>query len=262
MLRDGPAGLLIDLKRAQDAARIAQRQPRRRLRVDRGKLRVQRLHALPPQALFQRLALSGRRERREAPPGDQAVCVQARAACQNDGFSARKNVLHAGVRHFDVAPHGKILVRLCDVQHVMPDALHFPGGRLGRADIHAAVELHGVAGNDLAVQPFGQLDGQPRLAGGRRADDTDDTVTGVHALRASFLPLCGLFQLLGLSNFPSLPNGRNAVRDKPGGQMRLNCFSNCFCVSVMQMGRPCGQYLRSSRVSTSRTSASRSRGWV
>jgi hypothetical protein len=42
----------------------------------------------------------------------------------------------------------------------------------------------------------------------------------------------------------------------------LNCFSSCRFVSVMQMGRPCGQYLSSSRESTSRTSASRSGGSV
>ena len=45
------------------------------------------------------------------------------------------------------------------------------GVRLGRADIHAAVYLHRVAGDDLAAQAARQLDAEPGLARGRGAGD-------------------------------------------------------------------------------------------
>ena len=38
-----------------------------------------------------------------------------------------------------------------------------------RAHVHALVDLHGVAGNDLPVQLLGQLNGQTGLSAGRSA---------------------------------------------------------------------------------------------
>ena len=45
---------------------------------------------------------------------------------------------------------------------------------LGGADVHAAVELHGVGVDDLAAEFQGELDGEVGLSGAGRPDDGDD----------------------------------------------------------------------------------------
>ena len=65
---------------------------------------------------------------------------------------------------------------------MVDDAAHFLPGGLGRADVHAPVELHGIAGDDLPAKAFGQRYRQGGLSRGRRADDTDDPV---HPLKSS-----------------------------------------------------------------------------
>ena len=81
---------------------------------------------------------------------------------------------------------GRPLVRreaglLGDVQDVELVVGHAPAlldGELGRADVHAAIELHRVGADDLAVQPQGQLDREVRLACGRRPDHREDWLHG------------------------------------------------------------------------------------
>ena len=68
----------------------------------------------------------------------------------------------------------------------MGDPPHFGFGGGGGADGQAAVNLHGVAGNNLAVQLQSQLHGQSGLAGGGRSHDADDSI---QALTPSELPL-------------------------------------------------------------------------
>src|SRR5690606_5021252 len=55
-----------------------------------------------------------------------------------------------------------------DVQHVQQMVVDAPAlgdGELGGADVHPAVQLHGVAVDDLAVPPLGYVQGQIRLPG-------------------------------------------------------------------------------------------------
>lgn len=63
------------------------------------------------------------------------------------------------------------------------DALSLGGGRLAGADIHPAVDLEGVGGDDLGDQPAalelaGDLDGKGGLAAGGGADDDGDAGGG------------------------------------------------------------------------------------
>ena len=56
---------------------------------------------------------------------------------------------------------------------------------LGRADVHAAVELHGVGVDDLggaavARERLGEIEGERRLAGAGRADDRDERSRRLH----------------------------------------------------------------------------------
>ena len=61
-----------------------------------------------------------------------------------------------------------------DVDQVMADAALGRGCRLVGADVEAAVNLDGIAADDLAPETQGQVDGYPALADGGRAEDDDD----------------------------------------------------------------------------------------
>jgi hypothetical protein len=55
------------------------------------------------------------------------------------------------------------------VNEVMGDALLLGGRRLGRADIQAAIHLHGIDRNDFAADAFGQFQGDGGFARRRGA---------------------------------------------------------------------------------------------
>ena len=83
----------------------------------------------------------------------------------------------------DVGGGGLLVARdgrgLGDVEHVelvVRDAAALGDGELGGADVHAAVQLHGVGVDDLAAEAFGDVQGQRRLAGAGRPDDRDRPV--------------------------------------------------------------------------------------
>src|SRR5262249_58123495 len=57
---------------------------------------------------------------------------------------------------------------------VLACARALEAGRLGRADVEAAIRLSGVGGNDRRADALGDLDGECRLAARRGADDADD----------------------------------------------------------------------------------------
>src|SRR6185369_8998121 len=99
------------------------------------------------------------------------------------------------------------------------------GCGFGGADIHAAIDLHGIGVDYLAVQPAGQIQGQFALArGGRAADDED-----------------------------------------PGFHVRLKIFSNSASVMTWETGRPWGQLAAKSVSSMLRSSSAiwrDSSGWT
>src|SRR5512136_1513847 len=65
------------------------------------------------------------------------------------------------------------VARICHVDQVMRDAPAFFRCRLGGTDVHAAVEEPRIARDDLATQPFSQLDGNLGLADRAGTDDDD-----------------------------------------------------------------------------------------
>ena len=78
--------------------------------------------------------------------------------------------------------HAVGLIGIADVDEVMRDALPLRLGRLGRADVEAAVDEHRVAGQDFRPERLRELNGERRLARSRRPEDDDELL----ALR-----LCG-----------------------------------------------------------------------
>jgi hypothetical protein len=61
-----------------------------------------------------------------------------------------------------------------DVEQVVRTPPRSCGGSLAGADVHAAVELHGVGVDDLAAHRAGERDPEVGLAGRRRPDDGED----------------------------------------------------------------------------------------
>lgn len=53
----------------------------------------------------------------------------------------------------------KIFLRFQNIDQMMGDALHLLRADLGGSDIHAAVNLHRIGGNDFAVYGFRQGNG-------------------------------------------------------------------------------------------------------
>ena len=110
----------------------------------------------------------------EVEPADERVDVKPRAADDNRELPAREDIPHGGVRRLDIARNAPLLVRLGDVYQVVRRGGELVRRRLGRADVHAAVELHGVAGDNLGVQALREQYAQARLARGGRAGDYGD----------------------------------------------------------------------------------------
>jgi hypothetical protein len=77
-------------------------------------------------------------------------------------------------------------VGLDEIETVVDDTPAFRGGRLGRPDVEAPVDLARIGRDDLRIaagRPQGEreLDGEARLAGGGRAADYDERRPAVRA---------------------------------------------------------------------------------
>ncbi len=83
------------------------------------------------------------------------------------------------------------LLDVPDVQQVVRHALPLLHGQFGGADVHAAVELHGVGVDDLAPQVLGEGDAEIGLACRRGTDDGDDPGCGSCVSHCFSLPNLG-----------------------------------------------------------------------
>ena len=101
----------------------------------------------------------------------QGLDIQSRAADENGDGSLRRYVGNSLPGHLAEQGRRIGLVRLGDVDEVMGITAQLVGRRLGRTDVHAFVNLIGIAGNELRMKMFGQGKAQGRLADGRRADN-------------------------------------------------------------------------------------------
>ena len=110
----------------------------------------------------------------ELPARHEMVDVKPRPPGDDGQLSPGQDAVHNGhgVRH--VPGHGVVLLRLRHVDHVVGDAPLLRPGGLGGADVHAAVDLHGVGGHHLPAEAEGQLRGQGGLARGGGAADHQD----------------------------------------------------------------------------------------
>ena len=77
-------------------------------------------------------------------------------------------------RPLPVLGHGRRFAHVPQVEQVVRHPAPFGGVGLGRADVHAAVELHRVGVDHLAAEPARQLHGERGLAGGGRPDHGHD----------------------------------------------------------------------------------------
>src|SRR6478736_6412416 len=110
---------------------------------------------------------------RDLEPVEGGSDVEARPADEERPVAspADRGDVGAGCRL--VAGDAGLLGHVEDVELVVGDAAPLVGGQLGRADVHAAVELHGVGVDDLTTEPRGEVEGQVGLARRRRPDDGD-----------------------------------------------------------------------------------------
>ena len=145
-------------------------------RVNGAQLRHNRFNAFPVSQGFQFLTPSGGRVGSKAVAPDQGVHIKTGAAGDDGYLSPGENVLDNRRGRFAIAADGEILIRLADIQHMVGNALHFFRRGLGGADVHAAIDLHGIAGNYLAVYHFCQFHGKSGLSGGRRPGNAYDLV--------------------------------------------------------------------------------------
>ena len=72
----------------------------------------------------------------------------------------------------------KGFVEIDDVNEMMRDAPAFGGGRLGGADVEPAVNLHGIGGNDFAVELLSArrrvISDLPEAVGAGEEEDRDE----------------------------------------------------------------------------------------
>jgi hypothetical protein len=173
------AGDLDDLEGPHDAAPVGGQDRGGRGRVEGGQAGVQRGRAdareLVLQASASTIVRSGKIEVAES-----GTDVQARAAREDRDQAAGGDVLDRGLGELGVVGHVRGAGHRPDVEQVVRHALPGGFGLLGRADVHALVELHRIGVHDLAAQRPGQGDGQPGLAGGGRADHRDDVLSHAH----------------------------------------------------------------------------------
>ena len=104
-------------------------------------------------------------------PGEKGDKGDTGAAGQDGIFAAPQDILQGRLRFCDKAGDGVVLRRLDEVQHMVPDTMHLRRGDFGGAHVQAAVNLHGIRRNDLALKLRRQLHRQSGFsAGGRPAD--------------------------------------------------------------------------------------------
>ena len=178
---NGLTGFIVYLQRPDDPLPVRRVKPLPGIGIDALQQTEHGFHALGVRLCFQLSphACGGEGGKLVAP--DQAVHVKSGAAGDDGGFAPGDDIVHDGSGHSAVAADGEVLVRVRHIDHVVGDSLTLFRTGLGGADIHAAVDLHGIAGYHFAVEFLCQFHSQSGLAGGGRPGDTYDVVHGLMA---------------------------------------------------------------------------------
>ena len=120
----------------------------------------------------------GRVGGRECPLVEQRLDVHHRTADHDRHCTAAGDGLDVGRGRLLVAGDGRGLDDVEDVELVVRDAAALGNGQFRGADVHAAVELHGVGIHDFTADPFGHRQRQRGLTRAGRADDRDRPAHG------------------------------------------------------------------------------------
>ena len=107
----------------------------------------------------------------KAASAQEGVKIEPRPAAKNGQASPGGKLVNDRGGRLDVFGAGEGGVGVGQVEKVMRNACLFLLGGLGGANVHAAVDLHGIAGEDLSAKALCQKDGQRRLSACRRTND-------------------------------------------------------------------------------------------
>ena len=172
------AGGVPDFERALHALRVAGGQSSGRGRVDARELGMQSRPAVLRGLRFELCAQRRIGRRQFVHAERQRAVVEHGAADQQRRMSARAYGLDRGQRVGAEATGGIALGGLDQVDQVMRHARPLGRVRLGRADVHAAVDLSGIDADDLdadaCARAFGERHGErgfARCGGTQQADD-------------------------------------------------------------------------------------------
>ncbi|MNG93350.1 hypothetical protein D3C79_523150 [compost metagenome] len=169
MCRHALATHPVHLQRPDQPLRVVGVDTRRRLRVNLGQLTVQLGQAQRLGLGFQLGTHRGIGRRHVGQAIDQRLVIEHGAAHQQRDLAARGDLGH-GLQGIGTELRSRIaLGRVANVDQPVRVSGEDFFRRLGRTDVHAAVDQRRIDADQLARQYFGQLDGQVGLAGRRRA---------------------------------------------------------------------------------------------
>src|SRR5262249_44320021 len=114
----------------------------------------------------------------ERPFVEQRLDVHHRSADDDRDRAAAGDRLDIAGRGLLIARDGRRLGYFENVELVVRDAATLGYRQLRSADVHAAVELHGVGVHDLTADVFGDGQRERGLAGAGWADDRDRSCHG------------------------------------------------------------------------------------
>ena len=134
---------------------------------------VQGLDALPGELVLEPGA-HGRVGRRDLEPVQGRADIQPRAADQDRPVPPGPDAgqVEAGITL--VCRDARLLANIEDVELMVGDPPPLVDRDLGRADVHAPIELHRIGIHDLTVESLGEAQGEIRLAAGCWSHDRYD----------------------------------------------------------------------------------------
>ena len=128
---------------------------------------------------FQLGAKSGVGGRRVTDAIKKGLEIKAGAAAENRQTTARTDFVNCGMRKAGKLSRVERGVDISDINQVMGEAATFGGGRFGRPDVQAAINLHRIDGNDFAAELFGEQQGDLGFAGRGGAGEQQNARRGM-----------------------------------------------------------------------------------
>jgi len=175
---DRLAGERIYLHRAHEPLLVARRELFRPLGIDQPQLFPERRAAERVILRAERFAHAGIAGRGgKIPSGEKRLDIKPRPADDDGRFAPGKQRVTARRRVFDPAADAVVLGGVGHVDHMVRHAAHFFPRGLGRADVHAAVELHRVRAHNFGAESERKTHAERRFARSRGpCDDNDCTI--------------------------------------------------------------------------------------